>query len=187
MEDEIPVGIVYTISDGDGNTVLSDGETITAKGDVSFSKRFTLEGIPGGEYVLKVAVKYEGSLGTATEVFEIRRKEVFLGPVRMQVVLYVSIFALIAGLLSFSVFFYKKIKTLGLRVSLPARKVGLFSKRRLLQIYRGAAQRMHRESALRERIKKKIEILEQGHRDGIISDKAFAASRARLLSLFKKK
>lgn len=74
----VKVNLIYQIRDTKGNIIVNEEETITTGVDVSFTKKLALPAnIEQGEYIFIVIAKYADSVGTASDVFEVRVKELF--------------------------------------------------------------------------------------------------------------
>lgn len=79
--EEADVHFTYQIRDFNGNVIITEYENITARFDFSFTKKLTLpEYIGTGEYVFVVIARYETSVATATDVFEVVLAEELLAP-----------------------------------------------------------------------------------------------------------
>ena len=76
---EAEVLINYLIKDFEGNTLHSKEETITIENQASFSRTIkTPENIKPEDYLLVIQTKYDGTVGTASEIFRIKNKRNFL-------------------------------------------------------------------------------------------------------------
>ncbi len=74
--EEADVHFTYQIRDFNGNVIITEDENITARFDFSFTKKLTLPAsIALGEYVFVVIARYEASVATATDVFEVMIKK----------------------------------------------------------------------------------------------------------------
>lgn len=68
------VKMFYFIRDEEGNIVTQSQEVISVETQASFVRTFRIpEDVPDGGYILIVQAKYDASVGTASELFEVSR------------------------------------------------------------------------------------------------------------------
>lgn len=70
------VDLIYFIKDFEGETIISESETIVVEDNVLITKSTTLpENLEPGDYVFGVALDYRGSVGTASSFFRVGKKK----------------------------------------------------------------------------------------------------------------
>jgi len=176
--EEAEVLVSYFIKDFEGKTLFSQEEKITIGDQASFSKTIkTPKNMKPGDYVLSTQTRYDGTVGTASEIFRIKVEENFLDKY-----LYYMVFTLIAFIILFIIIVISKREHGKLKKSISLYKKKIKGKsRRIKEKQRESIKKAQRLKRIRE----KISVLEKAYAGGYISKESYKKSKKRIKNLFK--
>jgi len=109
--EEANLEVRYYIKDFEGKTITQKEENITIGKHVSFSKILKLpKNISDGQYLAGVDVKYDVSLGTASDIFNVKSEEIALPNITLVIVVGITILTILISTILIIRHFNKKIK-----------------------------------------------------------------------------
>jgi len=162
----VDILIEYIIKNTKGETILREEETLKVGSQAAFSKRLKLpEDLPWGEYVAIAIVRYENSVGTSTETFNVGR----VGGVSnfLNGVIIIGILVIIGLIFGFQRRNLKNIEKL--------------QKTRLGKLAEKKAGIPKPE--LDKKLNKELELLEKSHKSGFITKMAYTRAKKRINKL----
>ena len=71
----LDVTLNYLIKNYEGQTFLTESETILVEGQKTFKKEFSTQNLPAGNYVLALELIYPNGVATSSSHFEVKSKE----------------------------------------------------------------------------------------------------------------
>ena len=73
-EPRVDVTLNYVVKDYDGNTYMTESETILVEGQKTFKKQISTKGLPVGGYVVGLEVVYPGGVAASSSHFEVSQE-----------------------------------------------------------------------------------------------------------------
>jgi len=173
---EASIRMAYQIRDSEGNIIVNEEEIITAGDDISFTKEMDLpDDVIEGKYVFVVMAKYSDSVGTASDVFEVKVRELF-APVDYSIILAMIIVILIIMGVIFGILVHHQRKIKQLPRKINKRMVNVKARK----MHHNYVKRKRMEEKIdkqKEGLKKKLKALEEGYRSGYISKEVYEKSK----------
>jgi len=156
---DVDVSIEYQIKNSKGETILKEEETVKVGTQASFTKKFIIpDDIALGEYVVIAVVKYQDSVGTSSEAFNIgarEAKETFLYFIGIGLVVMVGMVLYLVNSQR------KRLKSIG----------------RLQKKIQKSAKSSLKKIGLNEEQKKELEMLEKSYKEGYITKDAYKEAK----------
>ncbi|MBI2653459.1 hypothetical protein HYX02_01475 [Candidatus Woesearchaeota archaeon] len=158
------VEVKYAIKDQKGNIIASEMETVFIETQAKFIRSLLVPSdLRPGNYVALVKVTYADSVGTSSDIFEVKAKAIRLSLVQLKDYRVILLLGLIAVLVIFAFSVYK----LGyLKKRAPKAKVEEIKELKL------------EEKA--QKLKKELEALEQARKSGFISEESYQKDKKRI-------
>lgn len=161
----VDVGVEYSIKDLKGNLVATEHETLAVETQAKFTRALLVPSdLRPGTYVAFVKVTYADSVGTSSDLFEVKAKTIRLYPIQIKdyrLFLFGAAIILIVGILVFSAY------RLGyLKRKMPKAKVEEIK------------ELMDEEKT--QKLKKELEALEEAHKSGFISQESYQKDKKRV-------
>ena len=161
----VDVSVEYAVKDFKGNVVAAEHETIAVETQAKFSRSLLVPSdLVPGNYVALVKVIYGDSIGTSSDIFEVKAKSIRLLPIQFQdyrVILFGGAAVMIAALLIFSAY-----------------KFGYLKKKAPKSKEEGVKQLKGEEKA--QKLSKELEALEKAYKSGFISEESYQKDRKRV-------
>lgn len=162
----VDVLIEYYIKNTRGDTIIKEEETISVGAQASFIKKFLLpDDLALGEYVISAIVKYQDSVGTSSETFNVGNAEI--GNTFWNIGIITGILIIIMLV----VYFQKK----GLKNIEKMQKIRL---EKLEQNKDNIPK-----PKLDEKLKKELDMLEKSYKEGYINKNAYLKAKERITKI----
>ena len=170
--DKADVSLFYEIKDFEGNSLMKKEETIAVETQASLSRTFLLpKNLKEGEYVIAVSVRYDESVGTASDIFYIGRKRSEL--VGKEYLLLVVIIIIASLSISIVLHYHNK----KLKEVLQTHRLEI--KEATKKIQKGQ-MKIAEAIKLSERLKLQLALLNKAYEKGYIGKEAYEKSRERI-------
>ena len=167
----VDVKIEYAIKDLDGNVVSASHETLAAETQSKFTRSLsTPSDLKPGSYAATAKVIYEDSVGTGSDLFEVRAKEIKLYPIKLTD--YNTIAMIAAAILLLGGFIFGAYKYGHSKNKQPKTEV-----EEIKQIH---------EDIKSEKLQKELAALEEAHKSGFISEESYQESKKRVEEALRK-
>lgn len=174
-EERADVQINYYIKDFDGNTIIEKESVVGVETQASFSTTLKIpENASDGQYVAGVNVRYDDSIGTASDIFYISRKKKFLFfPLKIEIIpILITVIILIIVVIFVLEHYAKKFKGL---VKIHAENLDKIEKR----IKQGNLK-MVEATKLRNKLNTQLALINKAYEKGYIKKDAYEKSRERI-------
>ena len=165
----VDVNIEYAIKDFKGNAIAMEEETLAVENQAKFTRELLIPSdIKPGTYIASVKVTFENSVGTSSDLFEVKARSIRLLPIKnyMVYLLLGAAFLIFTG----SVFLMYEFGVIKKRV--PKTKEEEF-------------KGMQSEEKA-QKLQKELEALEQAYKSKFISEESYMKSRERIENELKK-
>ena len=161
----VDVDVEYIIKDLQGNDIVTQHETLAVETQAKFTKSLLLPSdLKPGTYVASVRVTYGDSVGTGSDLFEVKAKTIKLFPVQIKdyrtILIIVGIVILLGGVM-FSAYKFGYLRT----------KAPKTEQEQVKQL---------QQEEQTQKLKNELEALEKAHAAGFISDESYQSSKKRL-------
>lgn len=161
----VDVNVEYAIKDFKGNTVAAEHETLAVETQAKFTRSLLVPSdLRPGNYVALVKVIYGDSIGTSSDIFEVKAKAIRLYPIQIKgykTVLLIAGGVLLIGIIIFSAY-----------------RVGYVRKKRPKTEVEEIKQLRDEEKA--QKLRKELEALENAYKSGLISEESYKNSKKRV-------
>jgi|SRR3989344_2355340 len=165
----VDVNIEYAIKDFKGNSIAVEEETLAVENQAKFTRELLMPSdIKPGTYIASVKVTFENSVGTSSDLFEVKARSIRLLPIKnyMVYLLLGAAFIIFTG----SVFLMYEFGVIRKRA--PKTKEEEF-------------KGMQSEEKA-QKLQKELEALEQAYKSKFISEESYMKSRERIENELKK-
>ena len=167
----VDVKIEYAIKDLEGNIISTSHETLAAETQAKFTRSLsTPSDLKPGNYVAAAKVIYEDSVGTSSDLFEVKAKEIKLYPIKLTDYKVIAIIAAVMVLLGGFIF--------------GAYKYG-YLKKDQPKTEAEETKQIH-EDIKSEKLQKELAALEEAHKSGFISEESYQESKKRVEDALRK-
>ena len=161
----VDVNVEYAIKDFKGNIVASEHETIAVETQAKFSRSLLAPSdLRPGSYVALVKVTYGDSVGTSSDIFEVKAKAIRLLP--MQIKDYRVVLAGIGAVALITVLIFSAYKFGYIKKGLPKGKVE--------QI------KVIKEEEKSQKLRNELDALEKAYKSGFISEESYQKDKKRV-------
>ena len=166
----VDVTVEYAIKDFKGNIVASEHETLAVETQAKFTRALLVPSYLTPEnYVALVKVTYGDSVGTSSDVFEVKAKSIRLYPIQIKdykTILIIGIVILMACIFIFSVYRFGH------------------SKKRAPKAKEWEIKQI-REEIKEQKLRKELTALEQARKSGFISEESYQKDKKRIEAKLK--
>lgn len=161
----VDVNVEYSIKDLEGKLVATEHETIAVETQAKFTRSLLVPSdLRPGNYVALVKVIYGDSIGTSSDLFEVKAKEIRLYPIQIndyRIILLIGIIVVIAGIFIFSAYRYGYLKK-----KLPKTEV--------------EQTKQLKEEEKVQKLRKELDALEKAYKSGFISEESYQKDKKRI-------
>lgn len=171
-----PVLLLYSIKDFSGKTILEENETIILENQISFAKIFHIPTVKPGTYVLAVLAKYQDSVGTASETFDIIEKIHIEKPIQLKrdyTLLLIILILIIANIVYYQHYKLKNIE------KYQSKKLKYISEQY------NKKETKERFIALKHKLNRQLQLLEKAYREGYIKRDTYKKCKQRIFKALK--
>ncbi len=160
----VDVSVEYSIKDLTGNLIASEHETLAVETQSKFTRALTIPSdLRPGNYVAFARVIYGDSIGTSSDLFEVKAKAIRLYPIKIadyRIILFGGIIVLVLGALIFSAYHFGYLKK-----KMPKKEVGI---------------KEIKEEEKAQKLRKELEALESAYKSGFISEESYQRDKKRI-------